>query len=154
MITKKVTLILGAGASVHLKYPLGEKLIGDMCRIMNSFKSNLIESIFNESSHIDNTPQSYDLSQLKSDLENTIHDHPYLKRSLGFPIRLFSSISLHYSLRKAFLSLLAILWNSAFNEYIFPFLLCLLFLFFSQLFIRPPQTTILPFCISFSWGWF
>ena len=25
--------------------------------------------------------------------------------------------------------------------------------FFSQLFVRPPQTAILPFCISFSWGW-
>ena len=25
--------------------------------------------------------------------------------------------------------------------------------FFSQLFVRPAQTTILPFCISFSWGW-
>ena len=22
-----------------------------------------------------------------------------------------------------------------------------------QLFVRPPQTTILPFCISFPWGW-
>ena len=31
--------------------------------------------------------------------------------------------------------------------------LCLSLLFFSQLFVRPPQTTILPFCISFSWGW-
>jgi len=39
------------------------------------------------------------------------------------------------------------------NGYIFPFLLCLLLLFFSQLFVSPPQTTILPFCISFSWGW-
>ena len=39
------------------------------------------------------------------------------------------------------------------NGYIFPFLLCLLLLFFSQLFVRPPQTTIVPFCISFSWGW-
>ena len=38
-----------------------------------------------------------------------------LKRSLVFPILLFSSISLHWSLRKAFLSLLAILWNSAFR---------------------------------------
>ena len=38
-----------------------------------------------------------------------------LKRSLVFPILLFSSISLHCSLRKAFLSLLAILWNSAFR---------------------------------------
>ena len=35
--------------------------------------------------------------------------------------------------------------------YIFPFLLCLLLLFFSQIFVRPPQTTILPFCISSSW---
>ena len=39
----------------------------------------------------------------------------FFKRSLVFPILLFSSISLHWSLRKAFLSLLAILWNSAFK---------------------------------------
>ena len=39
----------------------------------------------------------------------------FLKRSLVFPILLFSSISLHWSLRKAFLSLLAIVWNSAFK---------------------------------------
>ena len=39
----------------------------------------------------------------------------FLKRSLVFPILLFSSISLHWSLRKGFLSLLAILWNSAFK---------------------------------------
>ena len=38
-----------------------------------------------------------------------------LMRSLVFPILLFSSISLHWSLREAFLSLLAILWNSAFR---------------------------------------
>ena len=38
-----------------------------------------------------------------------------LERSLVFPILLFSSISLHWSLRKAFLSLLAILWNSGFK---------------------------------------
>ena len=37
----------------------------------------------------------------------------FLKQSLVFPILLFSSISLHWSLRMAFLSLLAILWNSA-----------------------------------------
>ena len=37
----------------------------------------------------------------------------FLKRSLVFPILLFSSISLHRSLRKAFLSLLVIFWNSA-----------------------------------------
>jgi len=39
----------------------------------------------------------------------------FLKRSLVFPILLFSSISLYWSLRKAFLSLLAILWNAAFK---------------------------------------
>ena len=60
---------------------------------------------------------------------------------------------LYSSLSKVFLSLLAVLWNSAFRWYIFPFLLCFLLLFFSQLFVRLPQTTILPFCIS-SWGWF
>ena len=36
-----------------------------------------------------------------------------LTRTLVFPILLFFSFSLHWSLRKAFLSLLAILWNSA-----------------------------------------
>ena len=39
----------------------------------------------------------------------------FLKRSLIIPILLFSSIYLHWSLRKAFLSLLAIIWNSAFK---------------------------------------
>ena len=76
----------------------------------------------------------------------------FLKRSLVFPILQFSSISLHWSLRKAFLSLLAILWNSAFKCVYLSFSPCLLLLF-SQLFVRPPQTTILLFCISFSWGW-
>ena len=65
-------------------------------------------------------------------------------RSLVFSILLFSCISLCCSLKKAFLSLLAILWNSAFGWYIFPFSLCLSLLFFSQLFVRPLQT-ILPF---------
>ena len=39
----------------------------------------------------------------------------FLKRSLVFPILLFSSISLHWSLRKPFLSLLVILWKCAFK---------------------------------------
>ena len=39
----------------------------------------------------------------------------FLKRSLVFSILLFSSISLHWLVVKAFLSLLAILWNSAFK---------------------------------------
>ena len=36
----------------------------------------------------------------------------------------------------------------------FLFSFALLLLFFSQLFARPPQATILPFCISSSRGWF
>ena len=39
----------------------------------------------------------------------------FLKRSLIFPILLLSSISLHCSLRKAFLYLRAIFWNPAFR---------------------------------------
>ena len=55
---------------------------------------------------------------------------------------------------KAFLkSLLAIFWTLHSDAYIFPFLLCFLLLFFSQLFVRPPQAAILLFCISFPWGW-
>ena len=37
------------------------------------------------------------------------------------------------------------------NGNIFPFLLCFCLLF-SQIFVRSPQTAILLFCISFSWG--
>ena len=40
---------------------------------------------------------------------------------LVFPILLFLSISLHWSLRKTFLSLLAIVWNSAFRWVYFSF---------------------------------
>ena len=39
------------------------------------------------------------------------------------------------------------------NRYIYPFFLFFSLLFFSQLFVRPSQTAILLFCISFSWGW-
>ena len=60
-----------------------------------------------------------------------------------------SLLSLHCSLKMAFLSPLAM--HSV--GYIFPFLPCLLLLF-SQLFVRPPWTTTLPSCISFSLGWF
>ena len=54
--------------------------------------------------------------------------------------------------RLAFLSLLVFETLHS-NGYIFPFLLCSWLLFFSQLFVRHPQTAILLFCISFSWGW-
>ena len=36
----------------------------------------------------------------------------FLERSLVFPILLFSSVSWHCSVRRAFLSLFAVLWNS------------------------------------------
>ena len=71
-----------------------------------------------------------------------------------FPILLFSSISLDWSLRKAFLSLLAILEILHSDGNIFTFLLRLLLVFFSQPFVRPSQITVLPICISFSWRWF
>ena len=78
--------------------------------------------------------------------------HPCTKYSLAIsnlPIWLFSSISLCCLFKKAFFSLLAILQNSAIQ-----FLPCLSLLFFPQLSVKPPQTTTLPSCISFSWGWF
>ena len=39
------------------------------------------------------------------------------------------------------------------NGYTFPILLCFSLLFFSQIFVRPPQTIILLFCMFFPWGW-
>ena len=47
------------------------------------------------------------------------------KRSLVFPTLLFPSISLHSSLRKSFLSLLVILWNSTLKWVYLPFSPCL-----------------------------
>ena len=77
----------------------------------------------------------------------------FLKRLLVFSILLFSSISFHWSLRKAFLSLLAILCNSAFRWVFLSFCpLSLASLLFSAI-LRPPQTTILPFFIFFWGGW-
>jgi len=74
----------------------------------------------------------------------------FLKRSLVFPSLLFSSISLHWSLRKAFLSLCAILWNSAFKWVYLSFSSLPFTSLEPQLFVRPPQATILPFCTPFS----
>ena len=71
-----------------------------------------------------------------------------LKRSLAFPILLFSS-TLHCSFKKTFLSLLALLWNSAFVWIYLSLSPLLLLFFFSQLFVRPPQTSTLPSDISF-----
>ena len=72
----------------------------------------------------------------------------FLKRSLVFPILLFSSISLHCLLSLLFSGILLSV------GYIFPFLPCLLLFFFPQLFVKPPQTTTLTCCITFSFWWF
>ena len=78
----------------------------------------------------------------------------YLKKSLVFPFPFLFSTSLHCSLKRTFLSLLAVLWNSAFS-WVYLFLSPWPFAsFFPQLFLRPPKTTTFPSCISFSWGLF
>ena len=87
-----------------------------------------------------------------------------MKCSLGISNYLDEISSLSYSI--VFLYFFALITEEGFllsllffgtlhsDGYIFPFLLCLLLLFFSQLFVRPPQTTILLFSISSSWEWF
>ena len=79
--------------------------------------------------------------------------------SLNFPKEIsslthsiiFSSISLHCSHRKSFLSLL-VLFAIQMGIF-FPFLLCLSFLFFSAI-CKTSLDNSLSFCISFSFGWF
>ena len=77
----------------------------------------------------------------------------YLKRSLVFPFCCFPLfLCIDCWGRLSYLSLL-LFGTLHSNGNIFPFLLCFLHLFFSQLFVRPPQIAILLFCISLSWGW-
>ena len=68
----------------------------------------------------------------------------FLKRFLIFPILLFSSISLHWSLKKA--SYLSLLFSGTLHPVgpIFPFLPCFLLPLFPQLCVQPPQMTSLP----------
>ena len=76
-----------------------------------------------------------------------------LKRSLVFPILLFSSISLHWLLRKAFLSLLAILWNSAFKlEYLSFSSLLFTSLLFTAI-CKASSGSHFAFLYFISWGW-
>ena len=76
-------------------------------------------------------------------ISNFLEEISSLSHSVVF-LYFFALIS-----EEGFLSLLAILWNSAFRCWYLSFSL----LFFSQLFVRPPQTAILLFCIYFPWGW-
>ena len=80
----------------------------------------------------------------------------FLKGPLVFPILLFSSFFFFFFFFFCIvhwrrLSHLSLLFSGTLhsNEYIFPFLLCLLFLLFSQLLVRPPQTAILLFHLFF-----
>ena len=79
----------------------------------------------------------------------------FLKRSLVFPVLLFSSISLHCSLRKAFLPFFDILWNSAFRWIYLSFSpLPLAFLLFSAI-CKASSDNHFAFLHFFSsWGWF
>ena len=77
----------------------------------------------------------------------------FLKRSLVFPILLLSLfLCIDHWERLFYLSLL-FFGTLHSNGYIFPFLLCFSFPFFSQLFVRPPRSADFLFCVSFSWGW-
>ena len=79
-----------------------------------------------------------------------------MKCSLGISSFLEEISSLSHSIvflyfaEEGFLISLLFLGTLHSNGNILPFLLCFSLLFFSQLFVRPPQTAILPFCISFS----
>ena len=78
----------------------------------------------------------------------------FLKRSLVFPILLFSSISLHCSFKKTLLSLLAILWNSVLSWVYLTLSPLSSFLLSSGICKVSLDNHFIPPCVSFSWGWF
>ena len=85
--------------------------------------------------------------------------HLCMKCSLGFSNFLEEISSLSHSIvflyffalitEEVFLISPCYFWNSAFKRVYLSFLLCFLLLFFSQLFVRPPQTAILFFAFLF-----
>ena len=84
------------------------------------------------------------------DISNFLEEIDSLSHSYCFP--LFLCI---VNLRRPFFYLLLLFFGTLhLLGYIFPLLLCLLLLFFFQLFVKSPQTTTLPSCIYFSWAWF
>ena len=80
----------------------------------------------------------------------------FLRRSLVSSSLLFSFFFFFCIVNLRRPSYLSLLFSGILHpvRYIFPFISCLSCLFFSQLFVRPPQTTTWPFCICFSLGWF
>ena len=78
----------------------------------------------------------------------------FLKRSLVFPLLWIPSSFTHCSLKKAFLSLRAVLWKPAFS-WIYLSLSPLLFTSLLPFaIVSPPQITTSPSCFSFSLEWF
>ena len=82
-----------------------------------------------------------------------IGSNTLMRRELDIHLQLY--YRLLFSIRWGRLSYLSLLLIGTLhsNGYIFTFLLCFSLPFSSQLFVKPPQTAILLFCISFSWGW-
>ena len=76
----------------------------------------------------------------------------FLQENVDFLILLFSSIFLHWSLRKAFLSLFAILWNSIQMGLSFLFFFAFTSLLFTAI-CKASSDNHFAFCISFSWEW-
>ena len=76
-----------------------------------------------------------------------------ISNSLVFPILLFSSISLHWSLRKTSLSLLAILWNTAFKGVYLPFSPLLFTSLLFTAFCKASPGNHFTFFHFISWGW-
>ena len=78
----------------------------------------------------------------------------FLKRSLVFPILFFPLLICIIHLRG--LSCISLLFFATLHlvEYIFPYLLCLLLILSSQLFVRPPQTTFCLLAFLFLWHGF
>ena len=76
-----------------------------------------------------------------------------MRRELDFHLHLYYHLLFSIIWRR--LSYLFLLFFGTLHSdaYICLFLLCFSHLFFSQLFVRPPQTAILLCCFSFSWGW-
>ena len=77
---------------------------------------------------------SFDISNFLEKISSLSHSNFFL-----YSLALFT---------KAFLSLLAILFDSVFSWYIFPFLLCLSLFIFSHLLVKTPQSTTWPSYIS------
>ena len=77
----------------------------------------------------------------------------FLKRSLVFPILLFPLFLCIVHWRSP--SYLSLLFSEILHSVGYTFLPCLSLHFFPQLFVKPPQTTTFPSCISFSlrWSW-